>query len=78
MYEFLGIYIKKMYNGVLQCSHTGLIHKVLEATEMDHFNGLPTPNKVDTPSGTDYNGPEDKIFWIKPYDSVIGIMLYLT
>ena len=37
---------------------TGFIRKVLEATGMDHCNGLPTPTKVDAPIGTDANGSE--------------------
>ena len=56
---------------------TGLIHKVLEATGMEHCNGLPTPTKVEAPVETDANGSEANIDWPNSYDSVIWIMLYL-
>ena len=45
---------------------------------MDHFNGLPTPTKVEAPLGTDANGDEDKIYWPNSYSSVIGMMLYMA
>ena len=54
------------------------MRKVLEATEMEHCNGLPTPTKVEAPLGTDANGSEAKIDWPNSYYSVIGMMLYLT
>ena len=57
---------------------TGLIRKVLKATEMDHFNGLPTPNKFDVPLGTDANGSEAKRDWPNSYAYVIGMMVYLA
>ena len=34
---------------------TGLIRKVLEATGMEHFNGLPTPTNVEALLVTDKN-----------------------
>ena len=46
VYNFLGIYTKTLYNGVFKFYQTGLIHKVLESTNMDHFDWLPTPTKV--------------------------------
>ena len=58
--EFLGIDIKTLDNGVSQFCQTGLIRKVLEATGMDHSNGLPTTTKVEAPLGTDVNGYEAK------------------
>ena len=45
---------------------------------MEHFNGLPTPTKVDAPLGTDANGSEAKRDWPNLYASVIGMMLYLA
>ena len=51
--EFLGIDIKTLDNGGFQFCQTGLINKVLEATGMEHCNGLPTPTKVEAPLGTD-------------------------
>ena len=63
MSEFLGIDIKTLDNGGFQFCQTGLIRKVLEATGMDHSNGLPTPTKVEAPLGTDVNGSEAKRDW---------------
>ena len=57
---------------------TGLIRKVLEATGMEHCNGLPTPTKVEAPLGTDANDSEAKRDWTNSYASVIGILLYLA
>ena len=45
--ECFGIDIKTLYDGGFQFCQTGLIRKVLEATGMEHSNGLPTPNKVE-------------------------------
>ena len=78
MSEFLCINIKTLYNGLFQFCQTGSIHKVLEATGMEHSNGLPTTTKVEAPLGTDVNGSEDKGDWPNSYDSVIGMMLYLA
>ena len=63
MSTFLGIDIKKLDNGGFQFFQTGLIRKVLEATGMEHSNGLPTPTKVGAPLGTDVNGSEAKRDW---------------
>ena len=78
MYEFLGIDIKILDNGGFQFCQTGLIRKVLEATDMEHCNGLKTPTKVEAPLVTDTKGYEAKRYWPNSYDSVIGMMLYLT
>ena len=75
--EFLGIDIKTVDNGGFQFFQTGLIRKDLEATWMEHCNGLPTPTKVEAPLGIDVNGYEAKIDWTNSYASVIGMMLYL-
>ena len=50
-------------DGGFQFCQTGLIRKVLEATEMEECNGLPTPTKVEAPLGTDANGSEAKRDW---------------
>ena len=78
MSELLGIDIKTLYNGGFQFCQTGLIRKVLEATGMEHSNGLPTPTKVEAPLGLDVNGSEAKRDWPNSYASVIGMMLYLA
>ena len=77
MFEFLGIDIKTMNDGVFQFFQTGLIRKFLEATGMEHFNGLPTPTKVEATLGTDVKGYEAKRDWTNSCPSVIGMMLYL-
>ena len=78
MSEFLGIYIKTLDDGGSQFCQTVLIRKVLEATGMEHCNGLPTLTKVEAPLGTNINGSEDKRDWPNSYASVIGMMLYLA
>ena len=78
MSEFLGIVIKTLDDGVFQFFQTVLIRKVLEATGMDHCNGLPTPTKVEAPLGTDVNGSEANRDWPNSYAYVIGMMLYLA
>ena len=75
--EYLGIDIKTLDDGVFQFCKTGFIRKVLDATGMDHFNGLPTPTKVEVPLGTDSNGSDAKRDCPNVYASVIGMMLYL-
>ena len=42
----LDIDINTLDNGGFQCCKIVLIRKVLEATWMDHCNGLPTPTKI--------------------------------
>ena len=76
--EFLGIDIKALDDCGFQFCQTGLIRKVLEATWMEHSNGLPTPTKVEAPLGTDVNGSKDKRDWPNSYASVIEMMLYLA
>ena len=66
-----------MDDGGFQFCQTGFILKVLEATGMEHFNGLQTPTKVEEPLGTYENGSEAKIDCTNSYDSVIGMMFYL-
>ena len=52
-----------MDDGRFQFCQTGLIRKVLEATGVEHCNGLPTPTEVEAPLGTDANGSEANIDW---------------
>ena len=78
MSEFLSIDIKTLDDGGFKFCQTGLIYKVLEATGMEHFNGLPTPTKVEAPLGTYLNGYEANRDWPNSYASVIGMMLYLA
>ena len=69
--EFLGSDIKTLDGGGFQFCQTGLIRKVLEATGMDHCNGLPTPTKVEETLGTYANGSDAKRDWPNSYDSII-------
>ena len=78
MSEFLGIDIKTFDSGGFQFFQTGLIRKVLEATWMEHCNGLPTPTKVEASLGTDTHGSEAKRDWHNSYAYVIGMMFYLA
>ena len=71
MSEFFGIDIKTLDDGGSQFYQTGLIRKILEATGMEHYNGFPTPTKVEAPLGTDANGSEAKRDWPNLYASVI-------
>ena len=75
---FLCIDIKTLDHGGFMFCSTGLIYKVLEATGMEHCNGLPTPTNVEAPLVTDANGFEAKRDWPNLYASVIGMMLYLA
>ena len=63
MYDFLGIGIKTLDYGGFQFYQNLLIHKCLEATGMEHCNGLPIPTKVESPLGINYNGSGDKRYW---------------
>ena len=58
MSEFWGIDIKTLHYCGFKFCQTGFIRKVLEATGMEHCNGLPTPTKFEAPLGTDVNGSE--------------------
>ena len=56
MSKLLEIDIKILDDSGFKCFQTGLIQKVLEATGMEHYNGLPTPTKVRVnPSVTNRN-----------------------
>ena len=45
---------------------------------MEHCNELPTHTNVETTIGSYENDLDNKIYWMDSYDSVIGVMLYLT
>ena len=62
MSNFLGIDIKTLDDGGFQFCQTGYIRKVLEATGMDHCNGLPITTKVEALYEIDTNGSEAKIY----------------
>ena len=51
MSGFLGIYIKTLDDGGFQFYQTGFICKSLEATGMEHCNGLEMPTTVEAPLG---------------------------
>ena len=78
MFEFLCIDIKTLDDGGFQFYPTVLIRKVLEATGMEHCNGLQKPTNFEAPLGTDDNGSEAKRYWFNSYSYVIGMMLYLA
>ena len=78
MSEFLGVDIKTLDDGIFQFNQTVLIHKVLEATRIEHCNGLPTTTKVEEHLGTDVNGSKAKIDWTNSYASIIELILYLS
>ena len=78
VYEFLVFYIMVLDYDGFQFYQTILIHKVLESTGMEHWNGFPTPMKFDAPLGTEVNGFEAKKDWPNSYDYVLGMMLYLS
>ena len=63
MSNFLGIDIKTLDDGGFQFFLTEYIRKVLEATGMEHCNGLPITTKVGEPCEIDTNGSEAKIYW---------------
>ena len=75
--DFLGIDIKTLDGVVFQFYQTSLIHKVLEATGVEHCNRLTTPTKVVAPLGTDDNGYEAEKYCTNSYSFFIGIMSYL-
>ena len=66
MSDILGIDNMTLYDCGFKFCQTGLIHKVLESTCMEHCNGLPTPTKVDAHLGTDIIDSEDKRIWPRP------------
>ena len=75
---FLCIAIKTLDDGGFQFYQNALIRKFLEATGIDHCNGLPTQTKFEAPLGTDANSSEAKRDWTNSYAYVIGMMSYLA
>ena len=78
VYEFLFIDVKTLDYGRFKFCQTGLICKFLGVTWMEHCNWLPTTTNIEAPLVTDVNVSESKRYWNNSYDSVIGMMLYLT
>ena len=60
--ELLGIDTKTFDDGVFQFYQTGLVHKVLEATWMEHYNGFPKLTNVEEPLGREDSSYEAKIY----------------
>ena len=63
VYEFLEIDIKTLDDGGFQFYQTSLIGKVLQATGMDHFSGVPTHTKAELPLWTGKNDSEANRDW---------------
>ena len=78
MSEVLCIDIKKLDDGGFHFYQTGLIHKVLEATWMEHCTRLPTPTKVEAALGIDYNIYEANKDWPNSYASVIPLIIIVN
>jgi hypothetical protein len=72
---FLGIQITKTGSGTFELVQTGLIAKVLAATNMTDCNGVSTPTGP-APLGTDAKGPEFAETW--KYRTVVGMLMYLA
>ena len=60
MSELFGIGIETLDDDGFHFYQTIPIWKLLEATEIDNCNELPTPTKVDAPLETDDNGADAK------------------
>ena len=61
--EFLGINIKTLDDSIFQFCQIVLIHKVLEATDIEHCNGFPTPTNIEAPLGTGANYSQTNRDW---------------
>ena len=72
---FLGIQIEKTGSATFELTQTGLIAKVLAATNMSDCNGCDTPATSD-PLHVDKDGEVFDETW--RYDSVIGMLMYLA
>ena len=72
--EFLGIKLEKKSDGSIFLSQTGLIDKILKATQLEECK--PNILPASTPLGTDPDGPPMTETW--SYPSVIGMLLYLS
>jgi len=80
VYAFLGIEVERIFEAEgdlsqITLKQTGLINKVLAATNMTDCDAKETPAAT-TPLGFDRDGPSfDEDF---EYSSVVGMLLYLT
>ena len=72
--NFLGIKFTRQ-GDTIELKQTGLINKIIEATDMQDANGKPTPADPKT-LGKDVNGKPFKELWA--YASVVGMLLYLS
>lgn len=72
--EFLGIKLEKREDGSVELTQTGLIDKILEATNMTDCN----PNRIPATGalGSDPDGPPMEETW--NYRSVVGMLMYLS
>jgi Reverse transcriptase (RNA-dependent DNA polymerase). len=73
--DFLGIRIEKKGNGQFHLTQTGLIDKVLKATNMELCNPIGTPASKEA-IGADRDGEPFAESW--KYSTVIGMLLYLS
>jgi hypothetical protein len=73
--DFLGIRIEKLGTRKFNLTQTGLINKVLKASDMETCNSVETP-AFTTALGTDKEGPPFKESW--KYATVIGMLMYLA
>jgi hypothetical protein len=75
---FLGIDIHHhVKNNRYKLTQTGLVDKILEATNLKDCNSKPTPCSPDGKTlGSDKNGPAAEQDW--NYASIIGMLLYLA
>ena len=72
---FLGIQITKLTPHKFQLTQPGLIDKILSTMNLTDCNGCDTPAAT-SPLHADKDGPAFEESW--PYDSVIGMMMYLA
>jgi hypothetical protein len=72
--EFLGIKLEKRTDGSILLSQSGLINKILQATQMDECKPNILPAAF--PLGSDPDGLPMNETW--SYSSVIGMLLYLS
>jgi hypothetical protein len=72
---FLGINIRQISPNEFELTQTGLIDKVLAATNLSNCNGCDTPT-LSQPLCADLGGPPFGETW--RYDSIIGMLMYLS
>ena len=72
--EFLGIKMTKQPDGTIEMNQTGLINKIIKATDMEDCN----PNFLPAtgPLGSDPDGSPMEEKW--SYRSIVGMLLYLS